>query len=364
MSADQGLASWLRLCLAPGIGSAKLREVLAKFGLPEAVLGAGRQRLAQFLPASAIEALFSDLVAQRVEVALRWAREPNRRLLTLDQPSYPRALLETADPPVLLYCAGRTELLERPSLAIVGSRNATPQGVRDAHSFARSLSDAGFTIVSGLALGIDAAAHKGGLSGSSSTIAVLGTGVDVIYPPGNASLAEEIEKNGLLLSEFPLGTPPARQNFPRRNRIISGLGRGTLIVEAALSSGSLITARAALEQGREVFAIPGSIHSPLSKGSHSLIKAGAKLVESAEDVLSELAPAMARARVPEATAGSALPHASNAMLLDHIGTDPIDIDSLSARCGLPAQQVSAELLRLELEGRVAALPGGLYQRLH
>lgn len=361
MSAEENLASWLQLCLTPGIGSTRLRELLAKFGLPEAVLGAGKSRLGQYLPASAVDALFSDPVAERVKDALRWSRGAQRAILTLDQAAYPRTLLETADPPALLYCVGRVELLDRPSLAIVGSRNATVQGVRDAHSFARSLSDAGFTIVSGLALGVDAAAHRGGMAGRSSTVAVLGTGVDMSYPPGNASLAEEIAANGLLLSEFPLGTPPARQNFPRRNRVLSGLALGTLVVEAALSSGSLITARSALEQGREVFAIPGSIHSPLSKGSHSLIKAGAKLVESAQDVLSELAPGAALERVP----ASAEPprHTSPDGFLEQMGMQPIDIDSLCARCGLSVQQVTARLLQLELDGRVAPLPGGLYQRL-
>jgi len=363
VSAEQGLASWLQLCLTPGIGSARLRELLAKFGLPEAVIHAGPSRLAQYLPAAVIETMFSDATVRRVEAALQWCREPNRMLLTLEHAAYPKALLQTADPPALLYCVGRLGLLERPSLAIVGSRNATAQGMRDAHSFARSLSDAGLTIISGLALGIDAAAHRGGLAGGGSTIAVLGTGVDVSYPPANAALAGEIAANGLLVSEFALGTPPARQNFPRRNRIISGLSQGTLIVEAALSSGSLITARAALEQGREVFAIPGPIHSPLSKGSHSLIKAGAKLVESAEDVLSELAPGAVREQ-PHASSDSQALRASSEGLLEQMGAQPIDIDSLCARCGLPAQHISAELLRLELEGRVAALPGGLFQRLH
>jgi DNA processing protein len=364
MSAEPGLASWLRLCLTPGLGSIRLRELLAKFGLPEAVLAAGQSKLAAYLPASVLDAMYSDSVGTLVDAALRWSREPNRTLLALDQTAFPKALLEIGDPPALLYCIGRVDLLARPSIAIVGSRNATPQGARDAQSFARSLSEAGYTIVSGLALGIDAAAHRGGLSGRGSTIAVLGTGVDVSYPPRNASLAEEIAADGLVLSEFPLGTPPARHNFPRRNRILSGLARGTLIVEAALSSGSLITARAALEQGREVFAIPGSIHSPLSKGGHSLIKAGAKLVECAEDVLSELDPGSTRARpaVPD-QAASAAPD-SKLALLEQMGTHPIDMDSLCARSGLPAQQVSAALLRLELEGRVAALPGGLYQRVH
>jgi len=366
VSADHGLACWLQLCLTPGLGAARLRELLAKFGLPEAVIGAGRGQLARHLPAAVLDALYSPAIAKQVENALQWSRGPNHSLVTLDHAAYPKSLLEIVDPPALVYCVGRVELLQWPALAIVGSRNATAQGVRDAHSFARSLSDAGFVIVSGLALGIDAAAHRGALAGRSSTIAVVGTGVDVLYPPGNASLAEEVAASGLLISEFPLGTPPARQNFPRRNRIISGLGRGTLIVEAALSSGSLITARAALEQGREVFAIPGSIHSPLSKGGHSLIKSGAKLVESAEDVLSELAPGL----VPEPPSQSRdrvqtpPPSAANAMLLEQMGTHPIDIDSLCARCGLSAQQVSAQLLSLELDGRVAALPGGLYQRVY
>ena len=304
-------------------------------------------------------------VAQGVARALEWAQRPGHALVALDHPAYPKALLEISDPPALLYTVGRLELLSHPALAVVGSRNATAQGARNAQAFARALSDSGLTIVSGLALGVDAAAHRGGLEGRNSTIAVLGTGVDVIYPPGNAPLAREIATRGLLVSEFALGFPATKQNFPRRNRVISGLTLGTLVVEAALSSGSLITARAALEQGREVFAVPGSIHSPLSKGCHSLIKSGAKLVESAEDVLSELgggASLPGRNGIsPAATIRQSAEHSS---LLEQMGFDPVDIDSLCARAGLSAQQVSAELLRLEMEGQVAALPGGLYQRLH
>jgi DNA processing protein len=287
-------------------------------------------------------------------------------LVAWDHPEYPKALLEVSDPPALLYCAGRIELLNRPGLAIVGSRNATAQGARNAQAFARALSDAGLTIVSGLALGVDAAAHRGGLEGQGSTIAVLGTGADVVYPPANKGLAQEIAEQGLLVSEFALGSPPAKQNFPRRNRIISGLTRGTLVVEAAIASGSLITARAALEQGREVFAIPGSIHSPLSKGCHSLIKSGAKLVESAEDVLSELAGLpLQTAPLPEKSADSNAQTATTGAppLLEQMGYDPIDIDSLCTRTGLSAQHVSEALLRFELEGRVASLPGGFYQRV-
>jgi DNA processing protein len=260
---------------------------------------------------------------------------------------------------------GQVELLNRPALAVVGSRNATAQGVRNAQAFARALSDAGLTIVSGLALGVDAAAHRGGLDGRSSTVAVFGTGVDLVYPPANTGLAEEIASGGLLISEFALGSPAAKQNFPRRNRTISGLTLGTLVVEAALSSGSLITARSALEQGRDVFAIPGSIHSPLSKGCHSLIKSGAKLVESADDILNEL-PALHRPGVTSSRERpvSAAATGPAAALLEQMGFDPIDIDSLCARSGLSAQQVTTDLMRLELDGRVAALPGGLYQRVH
>ena len=340
--------------------------MLRKFSLPESVIGAGRHALSGFLPPETLDALYSERVATEVSRALEWSRASGRALIAWDHPGYPQALLETADPPPLLYCVGRIELLNRAGLAIVGSRNATTQGARNAQAFARSLSDAGLAIVSGLALGIDTAAHRGGLEGQGSTIAVLGTGVDLSYPPGNKELAREIAEQGLLVSEFALGAPPAKQNFPRRNRIISGLARGTLVVEAALSSGSLITARSALEQGREVFAIPGSIHSPLSKGCHHLIKSGAKLVESADDVLSELGGFHAKASpgrqssipTPTAALGDVMP------LLDEMGADPVDIDSLCARTGLPAQQVTAELLRLELEGRVASLPGGLYQRVH
>jgi len=306
-----------------------------------------------------LAALDSEAVAHAVTRSLAWAAQPGHAVVTLADETYPRPLLEIADPPAVLYAHGRIELLARAALAIVGSRNATQQGEANAEALARALSEAGLTIVSGVALGIDAAAHRGGLAGAGSTIAVLGTGIDVAYPSRNATLAAEIAERGLLISEFPLGTAPAAQNFPRRNRLISGLARGCLVVEAALASGSLITARAAAEQGREVFAIPGSIHSPLSKGCHALIKSGAKLVESAEDVLAELSGfrpsgfASTRQSIPNADPG----------LLGHMGHDPVDVDSLCSRAGMSAEQVSSELLRLELDGRVAVLPGGLYQRL-
>ena len=343
--------------------------MLSRFGLPEAVVAAGRSALSTTLSRDVIDSLYSEGVAQGVARALEWAQHPSHALVALDDPAYPKALLEISDPPALLYAVGRLELLGQPALAVVGSRNATAQGARNAQAFARALSDSGLTIVSGLALGVDAAAHRGGLEGRRSTIAVLGTGVDIVYPPGNAALAREIAGRGLLVSEFALGHPANKHNFPRRNRVISGLTLGTLVVEAALSSGSLITARAALEQGREVFAVPGSIHSPLSKGCHSLIKSGAKLVESAEDVLSELGAAYRRneslvRQDGVSQAATIRPSAGRSPLLEQMGFDPVDIDSLCARAGLTAQQVSAELLRLEMEGEVAALPGGLYQRLH
>lgn len=363
MSQDPGLASWLQLSLTPGLGPAALRKLLQQFGLPQAVLARKRGELAALVPPGAIAALDSEAVASGVARSLEWAAQSGHAVVTLADESYPKMLLEIADPPPLLYAHGRVELLARSALAIVGSRNATQQGSANAEAFARTLSESGLTIVSGLALGIDAAAHRGGLQGPGSTIAVLGTGIDVTYPQRNAALASEIAQRGLLVSEFPLGSVPAAHNFPRRNRLISGLARGCLVVEAAVASGSLITARAAAEQGREVFAVPGSIHSPLAKGCHALIKSGAKLVESAEDVLTELsgfrASGYASTREPPRREAGV----PDTGLLAHMGHDPVDVDSLCSRAGLSAEQVSSELLRLELDGRVAALPGGLYQRL-
>jgi DNA processing protein len=369
MTPDPGLASWLQLTLAPGLGAATLRRLLSQFGLPEKIIAAKRVDLARFASAEALQALDSDAVAKAVESALVWLEQPGSAIVTLADAAYPTLLLEISDPPAVLYCRGRTELLHRPALALVGSRNATAQGNSNAEQFARSFSTAGLTIVSGLAQGIDAAAHRGGLAGEGSTIAVLGTGVDVTYPQANAALSAEIAANGLLLSEFPLGTKALAHNFPRRNRLISGLAQGCLVIEAALASGSLITARAAAEQGREVFAVPGSIHSPLSKGCHALIKSGAKLAESAEDVLSELSAFRGtryatRSGAANVSMSSGSTASAEEPLLACMGFDPADVDSLCARAGLPAERVSAELLRLELAGRVAVLPGGLYQRLN
>jgi DNA processing protein len=369
MTSDPGLASWLQLTLTPGLGAATIRKLLSQFGLPEKILAVKRTELARIVNTEALQALDSDAVAKSVERALDWLEQPGNAIVTLADAAYPRLLLEITDPPAVLYCRGRTDLLNRPALALVGSRNATAQGNSNAEQFARSFSNAGLTIVSGLALGVDAAAHRGGLAGEGSTIAVLGTGADITYPQGNATLATEIAAHGLLLSEFPLGTKALAHNFPRRNRLISGLAQGCLVIEAALASGSLVTARAAVEQGREVFAVPGSIHSPLSKGCHALIKSGAKLVESADDVLAELSAfrrtgfASTRAAA-NASAASGSTGATDEPLLACMGFDPVDMDSLCARAGIPVERISAELLRLELAGRITVLPGGLYQRLN
>jgi DNA processing protein len=354
---DPELAAWLRLTLVPGLGSQALRRLLSELGLPSQALRAGRAALARSVGEALAGRILADDQAAAIDAALRWADAPGHAVVTLADPEYPQRLLEIADPPAALYVHGRTDLLARPSLAIVGSRNATPQGIANATSFARAFSEAGLTIASGLALGIDAAAHRGALEGEGSTIAVLGAGVDVVYPPRNADLHRAIAERGAVVSEFPLGTPAIGGNFPRRNRLISGLARGVLVVEAALASGSLITARLAAEQGRDVFAIPGSIHSPLSKGCHALIKDGAKLVDSAQDVLGELGVPAAARSVQQSSAEVA--HE----LLRHLGHDPCNVDTLCRRSGLTPDTVSAMLLELELAGRVASLPGGRYQRI-
>ena len=357
MPADADLAAWIDLSLVPGLGNQAFRALLATFGLPHQVLDAPRAQLARIVSAAAADAILDRARQPQVCQALEWAAQPGHAIVTLADSQYPKQLLEIPDPPPLLYVQGDVGLLAAASLAVVGSRNATPQGTANAEAFARSLSAAGLTIVSGLALGVDTAAHRGGLAGSASTVAVLGTGIDVAYPKQNESLAAEIAARGAVVSEFPLGTPPLAGNFPRRNRLISGLSRGCLVVEAALASGSLITAKLAAEQGREVFAIPGSIHSPLSKGAHALIKQGAKLVESAQEVLEEL-----HGVVPAPERATAVPEAGHD-LLQYMGFDPCDIDTLVQRSGLTVQIVSTMLLRLELEGRIGNLPGGLYQRL-
>ena len=293
--------------------------------------------------------------------SLAGARQPERDWVALGDARYPQALLQTADPPLLLYTQGDAELLNSPCLAIVGSRNPTPQGAENARAFAEHLGRAGLTIVSGLALGIDGAAHSGALAAGTRTIAVVGTGLDRVYPRAHRELAHRIAERGLIVSEFNLGTEPLAANFPQRNRIIAGLSLGTLVVEAALESGSLITARQAVESGRDVFAIPGSIHSPQSRGCHALIKQGAKLVDDARDVLEELRWAPQR-RQPAARHAAPAAEAPPDALLSAMGYEPVEMDQLQARTGWPTAQLSARLLELELAGRVSRLPGGRYQR--
>lgn len=358
MALDKEIEQWLRLGLLPGLGDASIRRLLHAFGSPEQVLGAGFAALSRIVPPNLAKSICDGGANEQLPVAGAWLDDLSNRIVTLADPQYPKLLLQIPDPPSLLYVKGRSELLDRPAIAIVGSRNATPQGLAIAESFARTLSDAGLTIVSGLAIGIDAAAHRGGLCGTASTIAVVGTGLDVVYPARNRALAHEIAAHGVLISEFALGTPALAANFPRRNRLLSGIARGCLVVEAAQRSGSLITARSANEQGREVFAVPGSIHSPLSKGCHLLIKQGAKLVECAQDVLEELGLPL-----PDEEPRVSQAEPETHFLLEHLGFDPCDIDTLSARSGLPGSEVTALLTQLELDGRVAALPGGRYQRL-
>jgi len=304
-------------------------------------------------------------IDERLVQAQRWlAGGPARSVLTLGDPAYPARLLQTADPPLMLYVEGALPALSAPALAIVGSRSATAQGLDNARAFAAALGRDGLVVVSGLALGIDAAAHEGALAAPAGTVAVLGTGLEPVYPPRHAALARRIAAHGALLSENPPGTPPLREHFPQRNRIIAGMTLGTLVVEAAVASGSLITARQAAEAGREVFAIPGSIHSPQARGCHALIKQGAKLVESAADILDELRGARAgTASVPSgATAGAQDPAASADPLLQALGHDPVTLDALQARTGCSNAELNARLLELELDGRVARLPGGLFQR--
>ncbi len=368
MKVDARAEAWARLQVT-GLAPRPLFDLLRAFGTPEAVLAAKPAERRTVVAAPAARLLAAGPDPQRLETTLAWLGEPGNALVAWGDDDYPHALLETADPPPVFYCIGRRDLLSKPALAIVGSRNATPQGSADAEAFAAALSDAGLTIVSGLALGIDAAAHRGGLRGAGSSIAVVGTGPDRVYPAANRALAHELALRGLIISEFTPGTPPLPHNFPRRNRVVSGLARGILVVEATISSGSLITARLAGEQGREVFALPGSIHSPFSKGCHKLLREGAKLVETAQDVLEELKFARAS---PARAAASGDVHASTAddeltddekSVVAALGYAPASVDAIALRTALPAETIAAALLSLELAGRVAPLPGGLWQRL-
>ena len=380
------VAAWLRLVQANGVGNDAARRLLAAFGLPQQVLAQSTAALEKLVSAKQAGALRqpSPETEALIETTWQWLQQPadgvQRHLLPLGSRHYPPALLQMADPPVLLYALGPIGQIEAaPCIALVGSRNPTPQGASNAQQFAKSLVQTGWTVVSGMALGIDGAAHEGALqgvaanSGRLATIAVVGTGLDRVYPRQHRDLAHRIAQHGVILSEQPLGTPPVAHHFPKRNRIIAGLSHGVLVAEAALQSGSLITARLAGEQGKEVFAIPGSIHAPQSRGCHALIKQGAKLVESAQDVLEELqhllpetntnatnAPPKAAAPAHAAEPDNVAPASA---LLDAMGFDPVGLDALLARTGMDTARLQADLLTLELGGHVGRLPGGLFQRM-
>lgn len=402
MTRDE-LALWLRLSAADGIGHMSSRKLLAAFGLPEAIFRQKPEALSAFLNAKQITSLLTPPKELPTLLDATWAWQDSasagvmRKIVCYADADYPKVLLTLSDPPPLLYITGSATVYAQLAaqevandIAIVGSRHATPQGLANARSFAAHFAQSGMHIVSGLALGIDGAAHEGALDaqrdfGASvgSTIAVVGTGLDRVYPKRHHDLAHRIVQCGLILSEFPIGTPPLQENFPRRNRIIAALTQGTLVVEAAIQSGSLITARQALDLGKEVFAIPGSIHSPQSKGCHHLIKQGAKLVESAQDVIEELPippkPAsftihsialdadFTRARSQKDLKNEPLEDENNVssasdQLLQALGHDPVSLDALIDRTGVPAAQLQVQLLELELQGDVARLPGGLFQR--
>ena len=386
------LQAWLRLALSPGIGNTTARKLLSAFGSAQAIFEQSSLALRELGSDKLARSLRSEPLglAAQLQTTLDWLQAgSDRHIAVLGDAGYPAVLLDIEDPPLMLYMLGTlasrahlANFLIANSIAIVGSRNPTPQGEINARQFAKAFGSVGICVVSGLALGIDGAAHDGAMLGGGETIAVVGTGLDRVYPKKHLDLAHRIARQGMIISEFPLGTPPLTANFPKRNRIISGLSRGTLVVEAALQSGSLITARLAAEQGKEVFAIPGSIHSPQSRGCHALIKQGAKLVEVAQDVLEELRPVRASGAVPEQSqapqGGDESADAVDSIdsvdsgdsgkpkedpLLAALGFDVSSLDALQARTGLDTAHLQAQLLALELDGQVARLPGGLFQRL-
>lgn len=379
------LAAWLRLQLTPGVGNSSARKLLKAFGLPQSIFKASLAALEQVVSAQQSASLKHEPADWQALCDTTWAwlqSNPQvHRVMALGDTDYPPPLLNMEDPPLLLYAMGAPGFWQDGNfancstrcLAVVGSRNPTPQGVANARQFSQTLAQAGLTIVSGLALGVDGAAHEGALDGAAkgqmATIAVVGTGLDRVYPRQHRDLAHRIVQHGVLLSEYPLGTPPLSANFPRRNRIIAGLSHGTLVVEAALQSGSLITARLASEQGKDVFAIPGSIHSTQARGCHALIKQGAKLVESAQDVLEEMpqhlfTPTLSNlvAKDSMITGADAQLDSNGDPLLEALGYDPIGLDALQARTGLDTPSLQARLMELEIHGQVARLPGGLFQR--
>ncbi|MCU7915012.1 MAG: DNA-processing protein DprA [Candidatus Thiodiazotropha sp. (ex Gloverina cf. vestifex)] len=362
------LEAWLLVSQTSGIGSRYFQRLIDHFGRPEKILQASRTELSDLgIPQRAISQLQRRQPSD-IEPTLTWLREPGHQLITQADDDYPLLLKEIDAPPPLLYLIGDATLLSQPQIAIVGSRNPTPTGINNAKKFAHSLATAGLCVTSGMAIGIDGAAHMGALK-AGRTVAAMGTGLDRIYPASHHDLAHRIADMGLLVSEFPPGTPAKAENFPRRNRIISGLCLGTLVIEAAVQSGSLITARLASEQGREVFAIPGSIHNPQARGCHALIRQGAKLVESAQDIVEELgallgtlAPLSEHYQSEKKSPSDQTDDPEYTRLTEALGYDPVSVDELIARTCLTAEAVSSMLLVLELEGHVSSAPGGLYCR--
>jgi DNA processing protein len=358
MPLDSRSLAWATLA-HKGLPQRAVVALLREFGGPEAILAASHAALARTVTAPLAERARAPIASEILAPTTRWLDDPDHHLIAWDDADYPPSLLELGHAPPALFHLGRRELLARRAFAIVGSRHGTAQGRETAREFAHALASAGLTIVSGLAIGIDAAAHEGALGSDASTLAVVGTGLDRVYPARNRDLAKRIAREGALVSEYLPGTPPRREHFPQRNRLISGLACGVLVVEATLSSGSLITARLAGDQGRDVFAIPGSIHSPFAKGCHKLIREGAKLVETANDILVELSMAQADAPNERRT-----PPESASRVLVAMGYDPVGVDALVARMNAAPEAITAELVTLELAGEIAALPGGYWQRLH
>jgi DNA processing protein len=360
------LKLWLSLNQIHGLGNAGICQLLAKFGSPEAIFSASISQLREIVDDEIAQKINKGVDADAIAPTLKWLEKDNAHVVTFADSTYPKQLLETSNPPAVLYAIGNLHWLNRPSIAMVGSRSATPQGEKNAEDFAQSLCEQGLCVVSGMALGIDGAAHRGALKANGATIAVVGTGLDIVYPARHRDLAHKIAERGLIISEFPLGTPSKAQNFPRRNRVISGLSLGCLVVEANIDSGSLITARLATEQGREVFAIPGSIHSPVTKGCHQLIKQGAKLVETTQDILDELKNILPidspSGLMDNLDSEIEAPSEANTVLAC-MGFDPINFEALRTLSGLTTEALSSMLMVLELENKITTLAGGKYQRL-
>lgn len=358
-------SAWLALIRAPGIGPATALRLLARFGDPQGLFAAGPAAWAEAGLPAALQASLLQPDADGVEQDRRWLDADGRHLVAWTDARYPPLLREIAQPPIALFCHGDPALLAQRQLAIVGARAVSPQGAETAQGFAAELTRCGLLVTSGLALGVDGAAHRGALAAGGATVAVCGTGLDRLYPARHRELAREIAARGVLVSEFPTGTPALAENFPRRNRIISGLSLGVLVVEAAPQSGSLITAKLAAEQGREVFAIPGSIHSPMSRGTHALIRNGAKLTESVHDILEELAAQLGETFAPPRERGAASAprlDPQRQRVLDAVGFEPTTFDRLVERLAMPVDALCSALLTLELDGCIAAAPGGAYQR--